>query len=459
MEVSKFSAVYDRIRLAHNGILMPPLAYQPDDAQITVSALEYLRTAEGMGLRQAIAELPRAGVAPTVAQIAGLRKRFPAAPTHAALALAKLQPKAAGPQGKFPEMAYVWATPEALEQATHAQVARYKAARFAHFGARQVFDLCAGIGGDALALAHHAPVTAVELSPVRAACLRFNALERSLPFPIAVRNEDLTQIIDTLPPDAWVHIDPARRSAGKRSARYADLIPGPEVLQRLFARVRGGAIKLSPAVEFDTLPPSPPAPPSHLELISHNGAVVQALLWIGTGLPPNQRTATVLARGRADWSLTAPPRPVAPGSIGEGITQADAPRHLYELDGAVTRAGLAQVVADTYALTPLTVDGGYLLANAPASPVPATDAPPDSITHVLTPFRVLAIVPFARVAAALRQLPPLPPGPVEVKMRGHLPGIDADQLQYTWTKACTKVCTVLLFRHHEETRAIIAIRP
>ena len=193
--------------------------YVPDDAQITVAALEYLRTPEGERLRQAIAGLPRGGAQPTVAQIAGLRKGFPAEPVHAALALAKLQPKAAGPRGKFPELPYVWATPEALEQATHAQVARHKAERLAQLGARHVFDLCAGIGGDALAFAEYAPVTAVEISPVRAACLRFNAQERRSAFPLEVRNEDLGALLDNLPPGAWIHIDPARRSRPPSTVR------------------------------------------------------------------------------------------------------------------------------------------------------------------------------------------------------------------------------------------------
>ena len=421
-------------------------AYVPDDAQITLAALEYLRTAEGLRLRQAIAELPRGGTQPTVAQIAGLRKHFPAGPTHAALALARLQPKAAGVQGKFPEMEYVWATPEALEQATHAQVARHKAARFAQWGARHIYDLCAGIGGDALAFAEFAPVTAIEVSPVRAACLRFNAEDRRPPFPLTVHTADIRSFIDTLPADGWIHIDPARRSAGKRSVRYEDLIPGPEVLQRLFAHVRrgGGAIKLSPAVDFDSLPTG------HVELISHDGSVVQALLWIDTDQAPGQRTATVLASGQPPWSLTAIPRPVAVASlpVEAYAPLAERPIYLYEVDGAVTRAGLAQVFAEPRQLQPLTVDGGYLLSTPGAALLKEA---------ALTAFHVQVIVPFARVTAALAKCAAAP-GVIEVKTRGRLPGIDTDQLQHEWTKAHPVACTVLLFRHERETWAALARR-
>jgi hypothetical protein len=426
--------------------------YQPDDAQVTVAALEYLRnTSAGLKLRQTIAGLPKAGIQPTVSQIAALRKEFPAQAIHAALILAKLQPKGAGPGGKFPDLAYVWATPEALEQATHRDVGRYKASIYAACNAGHIFDLCAGIGGDTLALAHIAPVTAVDLSPVRTICLRFNYLDspRGSPVapPIHLKTEDIRPLIQHIPMDAWVHIDPARRSAGKRSPRYEDLLPGPEVLEQLIARVKGGAIKLSPAVDFDTLPPG------HLELISHHGTVVQALLWFGAAArqPSDHRTATVLSR-RPVWSITALPRAVVLGAWPSHDAPGSNPVFLYEVDGAVTRAGLAQVVADTFHLTLLTSDGGYLLSEAGA---------PMLIEPALTPFRVQVIVPFARVVGTLRKLiPPLPaaPGPVEVKARGHLPGIDTDQLQREWSQAQGCAYTVLLFRQEKETLAAIAFR-
>ena len=465
--------LYDAARFLIHGFFMPPpAAYIPDDAQITLAALEYLRTPDGTRLRQAIADLPSAGTAPTVAQIAALRRRHPAAPIHAALTLAKLQPKAAGPKGKFPGLPYVWATPEALEQATHARVAKHKATRFAQHGAKHIYDLCAGIGGDALALAQRAPVTAVELSPVRALCLRFNAQDRPPAFPLEVRTENLENLIDSLPPDTWIHIDPSRRSAGRRSPRFADLIPGPDVLERIFtfaragwaegaravgargARVRcgaaqgvragaRGAVKLSPAVDFASLPPG------HLELISHEGTVVQALLWLGTDQTPDHRTATILSAENPAWSLTAAPRPTVVNPIPpEAYAPAQRPVYLYELDGALTRAALAQDFAEPRHLLPLTIDGGYLLS------------PPGSqllVESPLTPFRVHAIVPFGQVQAALARCAGTP-GVVEVKARGRLPGIDTDELQRLWTKARPMTRTVLLFGHKGTVWAAIAQR-
>lgn len=424
-------------------------SYHPEDAQISVAALDFLRTPAGAALRQRLAELPAGGSQPTVAQVARLRKEFPAEAVHASLALARLQPKAAGPKGKFPHLSYVWATPEALEQASHIDVGRHKAHRFFELGARHVYDLCAGIGGDALAFAEQMPVTAVELSPVRSRCLEYNVQEAARTGTngaslqeIAVLTADVRAT--PLPADAWVHIDPARRSAGKRSPLYEDLIPGPDLVAQLFASGRRGAVKLSPAVDFESLPPG------HVELISHQGATVQALLWLNTGLDAGQRTATVLARGQEPFSLTAQPWAVeiAPAPIAADI--GGTRRTLYELDGAVTRAGLAQALAQRHHLVPLTTDGGYLLTDA--------DHANTAGLHVLTPFDIWGIVPFSRVAEALRTLPVQAPGAVEVKSRGRLPGIDTDELQTRWSKLRHGACTVLLFRQDEQTLAAVGFR-
>lgn len=86
---------------------------------------------------------------------------------------------------------------------------------------------------------------------------------------------------------------------------------------------------------------------------------------------------------------------------------------------------------------------------------------PPLLAHpAVTAFQIQSIVPFSisRVAQALQLLPPTAPGPIEVKSRGRLPGIDTDHLQKTWSKACPSVHTVLLFRHENYTRAAIANR-
>jgi hypothetical protein len=250
-----------------------------------------------------------------------------------------------------------------------------------------------------------------------------------------------------LPRNAWVHIDPARRSAGRRSPQYEDLIPGPDFLEKLFARCHGGIIKLSPAVDFESLPQG------HLELVSHRGSVVQALLWLGP-FPEAAatRTATLLVDSLPGWSFCAVPETVSPQPVPFlHNPPTDQTVFFYELDGTLTRAGLAAPFARENQLLPVTIDGGYLVGQ-PGAPL---------LHHpALTAFQIFAVVPFSidRVAHALVQLPSPAPGSVEVKSRGHPAGVDTDRLQAAWSKLGVSAYTVLLFRHADDTLAVIASR-
>jgi hypothetical protein len=252
-----------------------------------------------------------------------------------------------------------------------------------------------------------------------------------------------------LPQNAAVHIDPARRSSGRRSPSFNDLIPGPDLIAKLARRTACTAIKLSPAVEFDALPPG------HLDLYSEHGTVVQAVLWTGEHFTSSlqSRTAVILSDNQTEDfrfnAIPAQPRvPALPFDIGT-LTQRS-PQYLYELDGALTRSGLAAPFLEAYALSALTTDGGYAtsaaLVRAPAG---------------LTAFQVIAVHPYSerRIAAELAGLPENPQsGAVEVKTRGRLPGVDTDHLQVVWSRAARRPCTVLIFRHGKEVYAAIARR-
>ncbi|MCL2647792.1 MAG: class I SAM-dependent methyltransferase [Phycisphaerales bacterium] len=406
--------------------------YSPNDSDITAAALDFLHSNDGASLLARLADNP----SPTIAQIEKLRNFFPQAAVHAALTLTQLQPKA---RQKFPALAdrFIYAIPEALEQATDSAVASHKAGRFAQVlpSGGQILDLCAGIGGDSLALANVAPTTAVDLSAARLACLRYNAQTAPPQFPIQTQQADITAPLFqhsafSIHHSLFFHIDPARRWQGKRSASYHDLIPGPDFLDKLITskNFSGGAVKLSSAVDFDSLPP----PPCHLEIISHNQVVVQAVLWVGAlaapplSFPPNTRTATLFKNHRLLFSYTATPdRKQIPAKAG--AIWAPPYQFLYELDPALTRCQLAAPLADSLHLTPLTIDGGYLLG-------PSPQLPPHP---ALTAFQLHQILPYSesKLLNALEKLaiPPTQSAHIEVKTRGKLPGIDTDHLQKLFT--------------------------
>ncbi len=448
-------------------IRMPEALFSPDDARISPAALDFLRAPEGCALRDALAALPDASE-PSVSEIAALRKKFPAEALHAGLVLTALQPRA---KKKFPGIPFVWATPESLEQATGEMVGRHKAQRFAAgAGGRpeRIFDLCAGVGGDALCLAEIAPVTAVDLSQVRMACLRFNVAERTPPVLHAIDAQavDVRDMLPQMPAGALVHIDPSRRRSGPRGKQrlilYADSIPGPELIEAFFKTAAGGAIKLSPAMDFAELPEAQ----GHLELISHHRSVVQAVLWRGAlaaEFPSGTRTAAVLGDSHPPVYFTAtpeavrlPPVPVFEAFFAPDSASASASRPtectFYELDGAITRARLAAPFARQQRLDPLTTDGGYLFSDSP---------PQGAANPALTPFILRAVTRYSesRVAAMLNDLPPSAAGAVELKSRGALHGIDTDHLQKIWSAASPFARTVLLFSYRGDILAAAADRP
>lgn len=392
------------------------MPYQPDDAGLTVALLESLRAAPDLMAAAAALGEPKPN------EVERLRRQWPAELVRAALLLTRTRMKSTH---KFAGLAEFWSPPEALEQASSLAVARHKARRFARGEIQHVIDLCCGSGGDTLGLlAEGLRVTAMDLSPARLWCVSANAQAAGLPAPetlCAALEPSLATLGAPAPGEAF-HIDPARRSGARRTFRYEDMQPGPEVLDALLARFSAGAIKLSPAVDFASLPPG------HLELISEDGTVVQAVLWTGgLAAAPSNRTATVLTAGTAT-SFTAVP--ASPAHF------ADAPHQwIYETDGAVHRAGLAMPLAAELGLAALSVDAGYLTAEA-------------LCRHAaLACFEHVATLPYdARKLAAAVQTLQGAPGQVEVKTRGGL-GIDVDTVQRQLAKHSTAACAVLIYRN------------
>src|SRR5262249_47313689 len=103
------------------------------------------------------------------ADLERLRKLAAPAAVSAAIRLYHARAKA---RAKFERGERMWVEPKGIEQSTSEPVARHKAARFA---CPLVIDLCAGIGGDTLALAARSDVIAVDLDPGMCRRLQYNA--------------------------------------------------------------------------------------------------------------------------------------------------------------------------------------------------------------------------------------------------------------------------------------------
>jgi hypothetical protein len=255
------------------------------------------------------------------ADLARYRKHASAAQVSAAIRLIQARTKAAL---KFEHGQRMWVDPIAIEQATSEPVARHKARRFA---CPLVVDLCAGVGGDALALAARSDVLAVDFDQGMCRRLCYNASIYKLAdriLSVRARAEAFA-----IPAGAWLHLDPDRRAGDRERARsLEDYAPGPDFWMSAVRGVAAGAIKLGPASNFAK---HFSGPEYEIELISSRGECKEATVWFGE-LASCRRRATVLPENVTWTDRDGPTRQWAP-VVGMGTL-------IFDPDPALLRAGL-----------------------------------------------------------------------------------------------------------------------
>lgn len=296
--------------------------------------------------------------------------------------------------GKFPHADRIWPEAVAVEQATAAPVARHKAARFAAARPDAAVDLCCGIGGDAIALAAAGiPVLAVDRDAGMTRRVRWNADVHG----VGDRVQVIRSLAETfpIPPAAFLHVDPDRRSSGGGRARLVeDYVPSLDLLRSLTRTCRGGAIKLGPGSDF-----AETGLGAECEVISLGGECKEATAWFGELATEGVRIrATTLPAG-ATWTDRD-------GDPGRTARVADGPdAWVFDPDPALTRAGLLD---------------GFAGAVGLARVGPAVDllTGPDPVNSPwLAAFRVESVEPLdlkgLRRVVATRGL-----GPLEIKTRG-----------------------------------------
>lgn len=174
-----------------------------------------------------------------------------------------------------PEVAMrLWCDLAGVEQASGMAVARWKARRMVESlgPSAAIFDICSGIGGDAMALAEAGlSVEAIDLDPRRAWMTAHNAR-------CATRVTD-AEAIDLA--GVALHADPARRdeSAGRRSWNLDDHQPGRAWIERALTLAHAAAIKFSPGVDRAAFGPLNRG--LAWEWIAEENRLVQAVAWSG----------------------------------------------------------------------------------------------------------------------------------------------------------------------------------
>ena len=222
-----------------------------------------------------------------------------------------------------------------VEQASGADVAAWKARRFVGLGG-PTWDLCCGIGGDAMALAGIVEeLIAVDMDPLACRMAEHNLGLVEPGSHRSVRQQSVESLMsEERLTDAWLHIDPARRVGGSHSGRggrswyLEDCRPGPDVLEALLRVSRGAAIKLGPGVDLEEIPQ---AETSEIEVLGSRGGLKQVLLWSGElAGAPGRRRASQVEKGQ---SYAATP-------LSMPRHRAEISSYLYIPDPALERADL-----------------------------------------------------------------------------------------------------------------------
>ncbi len=362
-----------------------------------------------------------------------LRKTYPDALVRAALSLVELRRRG---RAKFVRSDRMWFDRVGLEQATPEPVGRHKANRFATAPSEPALvDLCCGIGADACQMAQHRDVFAVDRRTVAAWRTARNAAVYDVAGQITTHLADVTTV-DVA--GRLVHIDPDRRTSGRKVVRIEESEPGLEFLEQLVTRAAGGAIKLSPAANFGGK-----FPEAEVELVSLNGECKEATIWFGALRGETQFRATVLtSRSPGDlenvdsatltgdpWSARGPVVPLG--------------RYLLDPDPAVVRAGLVDVCSETLSIGRLDPEEEYLTSD---------ELPP---APFVTPFEVVADLSNndREIRSYFRESQI---GQVEIKCR-HVP-VDVEAFRKKLPLPGREAAVLLFARVSGRTRAIVARR-
>ncbi len=353
---------------------------------------------------------------------AALRQEYPAEVVRAALTLAALRTQA---RPRFTRAESMWFDRTRLEQATQEVVAHHKAQRFAACAGQTVLDLCCGIGADAIAIAGHAKVQAVDMSPLATWYTQRNAEV----YGVASNIETLVSPVESVAvAGQFVHLDPDRRTQGQRQVRLEFGSPALPYLQALTKTATGGAIKVSPASNFGGK-----FTDCEIELVSVSGECKEATIWFGTLRQPAPFRATILPQAA---TIAGDPWEYRPRLAPLG-------KYLFDPDPAVVRAGLVDCVAESLDLRRLDDAEEYLTGDT------LVDSP------FVRGFEVLA--DLTNNTREIRDhFRTSPFGQVEIKCR-HM-SIDADAIRRKLPLPGNEPGVLLFARVAGKARAIVARR-
>ena len=325
---------------------------------------------------------------------------------------------------------------ELLQQCSSLRLANYVGRKMAAMaaGRSEVLDLCCGLGGDAIGLAVAGlEVRGYDISPEAVVCSAHNARAAGVAERTKFAPADVTQL--DIPTDAIVHIDPDRRSGGRRVVGLSELKPGEDFLRSLTQNTAGGAMKLSAAMDFTELDDWPDI---RLEYVSEDGVCKQLVVWWPLdGADATARGATAVWGAMGDpqsesISADAPPAPF--GEVGPWLIE-PGPEVIaaHAVDALAARDNLWRAYPGMI----------WLFGKEPVD------------SHLARSYEIIETV-AGREREIRIALKKLDAGLVEIKSRGV--SIDTDALQRRLRGKGDRLLVVLWTRMGDKQKAFIGVR-
>ena len=280
--------------------------------------------------------------------------------TRAALVMEQAQLRIRA-KSKFSLADKMFFTKRGLEQSSGMELAVYKAKQFKTH--ESVLDVCSGIGGDLLGLAGRNPAnenlitTGVDTDPIAALFaqhnlqlfLQANQISHST---ANVLNCDFADI--QLSDFPSIHLDPDRRKA-RRTTDGRHFSPNLIDVFKRVSKTQLVSVKVAPATPMEESFPDE----LHRQWIGDRRECKQQLLWLGSDLPPNQRSATLVADDGSAHHI----RCEGQTNI-EKIVAPSLKRYLYEPHAVVLAAKLSDHLAAKHELQRISPTTPYFLSDS-----------------------------------------------------------------------------------------------
>lgn len=373
-----------------------------------------------------------AGGGAPLALAAALEREFGLTPEQRAAVLTQTELRARAAARWGTDTHELFFTRDGLEQASRPAVATWRAHRLAAAGVRTIADLGCGLGLEARAFATAGlTVTAVERDPETAAYAAANL--RDLPARVLV--DDVTTM--ALPDVDALFVDPARRDPsaprtvdGRSGQRMAD----PDDWSPPWSWVCGLAhprivAKVAPGIAHARIPDHASA-----TWVQCDGDLVEASVWFNELRNDARTSAIAISNSLVVDALTS--------NDEELLTIAGIADYVYDVHGAVTRAGLVTQLAARLHAHRLDDRLGFLTSS--------TFTP----TPFATAYRVIESLAFDTkcIVDALRKLDA---GNITIVKRAF--AADTEQLRKQWVKKLSghREYTVVLTRIGADPRAFI----